>query len=167
MPGPPRKPTRLKKLQGNPSRRPLPQKEPQYQVGLPERPRWLKGLAGKCWSSLTPLLLQAKVATIGDAVALEMVCDAYMEYRAARAKVLKLGMTYEQKILVREDEDSHTEVLQIRERPEVKIASDAWKRLRSGLAEFGLTPASRSKVESLMEQQEDELDKFLGNVNYG
>ncbi|KKL11432.1 hypothetical protein LCGC14_2545870, partial [marine sediment metagenome] len=60
--------------------------------------------------------------------------------------VRKHGMTYESRHL-QMDEAGHTvERVMIRPRPEVSIASDAWKRACNMLQQFGMTPSSRTRL---------------------
>ena len=46
-------------------------------------------------------------------------------------------------------------------RPEVAIRSDAWKRHKSMLVEFGLTPSARTRVAANPEQKSGKLERFL------
>lgn len=78
-----------------------------------------------------------QVMTGADPVALGLLCDALADYMAARDVVRKKGTTYET------EGDAGT---MLRQRPEVYIAADAWRRAKLMLTEFGLTPASRAKV---------------------
>jgi P27 family predicted phage terminase small subunit len=41
------------------------------------------------------------------------------------------------------------------------MKSDAWKRIRAMLSEFGMTPASRSKVGASGPSEADPLEEFL------
>ncbi len=69
-----------------------------------------------------------------DGAALEVVISAYQEWRAAEAHVKKHGL-----VLAGAGKIVH-------KNPCVGIAKDARKQVMDGLKEFGLTPASRSKV---------------------
>jgi P27 family predicted phage terminase small subunit len=46
-------------------------------------------------------------------------------------------------------------------RPEVAMRSDAWNRMKSMLAEFGLTPSSRSRVSATGKPSQGKLARFL------
>jgi hypothetical protein len=50
--GPAPTPTRLRIIEGNPSRRPLPTDEPHYAPGIPQRPRGMSEGAKKAWEAL-------------------------------------------------------------------------------------------------------------------
>ena len=47
-----------------------------------------------------------------------------------------------------------------RVRPEQAIAADAWRRAASMLAQFGMTPAARPKVEAMPPAEPDALAVF-------
>src|SRR6188508_2316522 len=144
MSGPPRKPLQFRRAEGNLAKSKIrPESEdPQLPVGTPDRPAHLTGAARKCWEELVPILAGAKLLTLGDCKALEIGCAAYGDWIAARRVVTKEGMTYESSFV---DDDGNERKI-IRPRPEVAIASDAWKRFRAFLTEYGLTAASRGKV---------------------
>jgi P27 family predicted phage terminase small subunit len=81
------------------------------------------------------------VLTRSDGPALELLAFALAEYDASARVVLELGPTYECK--------TEAGAIMRRARLEQAIAADAWRRAAQMLASFGLTPASRSKVEAL------------------
>lgn len=94
-----------------------------------------------------------RILTMADGPALALLCDAYAEYLEAREKTSgRKGKTYE------------TTTAQggtmIRPRPEVAMASDAWRRVQRMLSEFGLTPSSRAKVVVRPKEEEDPLEKL-------
>jgi P27 family predicted phage terminase small subunit len=97
-------------------------------------------VALEVWRELAPLLTRMRVLTKADRQALALLCDALAEYRAARAVVEAQGATFTVETMSGRV---------VRARPEVAIASDAHRRARLMLAEFGLTPAGRRRVEAL------------------
>ncbi len=130
-------PTHIKLLRGNPGKRALNKREPKPARGVPRMPAHLSRRAKAAWKSIGPALDAMGVLTLADAKALELLCDVYAEYRAAREVTERDGLTYE----TFGPTGSMT-----RPRPEVAIASDAWRRMASMLREFGMTPSSRTKV---------------------
>ena len=152
-PGPPPKPTILKILSGNPGKRRLNLDEPRPPKSSGHRPVWLKGVARKTWDILHPLLSGMRVMTMADELALTMLCDVWAEWRAAREIIIRKHATYE----------SATKLGHriIRVRPEVRIASDASRRLRVMLSDFGLSPAARSRIQVSADYTEDSMAKFL------
>ena len=67
--GPPPKPTHIRLLEGNPSKRPINRREPQPEKGAPPCPRWLTAEARVAWKRITALLLGESRAEV-DAVVL-------------------------------------------------------------------------------------------------
>lgn len=123
-------PTTLKLVRGNPGKRPLNKEEPQPERRAPEKPARLTGSAASTWKQLSAYLERMGVLTIADGLALELLCDAYSDYLAARKK------GWHQR------------------------AEAAFKRIKSLLIEFGLTPASRSRIKT-GEAPADPLSDFL------
>jgi len=116
-----------------------------------EPPDWLGDRGKEAWGEILPILRAMKVATVADPVALGMLCDALAEYIEARRVVREDGATYWTR--------GKSEML--RKRPEVEIASDAWRRAKSMLSEFGLTPAARSRVSAQGSDAADPLEKWM------
>ena len=77
------------------------------------------------------------VITTVDGIGLEMICRTYEEWRE----------------YMDENEEAR--------------ADRAFKRLRSMLLEYGLTPASRTKVQSAAPKKNNTLKAFLKNGNTG
>lgn len=125
-------------------------KEPKPKTENVKVPGWLSPKAKTIFKSLREKLLDSKVLTNLDANALELLADAYHEYREARDQVEKEGRTYEG---TTENGDRL-----IRTHPAVYIADAAWKRAQKMMSEFGLTPASRSKVSAEIDREVDEYE---------
>ena len=152
MPGPPPKPTALKLLQGRAGKRALNKKEPKPKAKRPKVPAHLSPKAKTAFRNVCDLLEDMGVLTIADGLALEMMCDAYSEWRDLR-KAIEKEPTYET------TSTSGDKV--IKARPEVAMASDAWKRVKSMAAEFGLTASSRTKLQVTEPEEVDPLDAFM------
>lgn len=151
-------PTSLKILRGNPGKRALNKYEPQPTRGKPTRPVWLQGVGIDAWNELSALLDDMRVLTLADGPALALLCATYQDYRDAREVIARKGMTYE-------CATQHDSIW--RTRPEVAIMSDAAKRLRSLMTEFGLTPAARSRVHAEPEAPADPLEQLLRGPRRG
>ncbi|GLQ31654.1 phage terminase small subunit P27 family [Litoribrevibacter albus] len=149
----PAKPTALKVVTGNAGKRPLNKNEPKPEVKRPKVPAHLSPKAKTAFRGLCDLLENMGVLTIADGVALELMCDAYAEWRDCRKVVEKEGRTYQTTSMAGE--------LVYKARPEVAMASDAWKRLKAMMGEFGLTPASRTKLQTNKPEEVDPLEEFL------
>lgn len=141
-------PSQLKVVTGNRGRRPINEKEPKPTKGIPDCPSFLTPTAKVAYREISEDLNRMGILTLADKKALELLCDAYSEWRKARDFVRKHGMTYESKTVTGEDADGNTVTSILwRRRPEVDIASNAWKRIKSMLVEFGLTASSRTRLE--------------------
>jgi len=148
MAGRPRKPTSQKALGGTlqPSR--TNQDEPTPEVYLPVPPDWLSQRAKQYWTEIGGVLLVMKLTTAADGPALQLLTEALAEWAEARQFVLAKGLSYE----------IHTKQGGVMHRayPQVGIAADAWRRALAMLTQFGLTPASRSKVSALGGENEED-----------
>lgn len=164
-------PKAVRKLRGNAGKRPLGGDEPEAPKGPVSAPYWLHGKGRWAWGKIAPVLDGMGLLTTADPHALALLCDAYAEFLAAREVVWRKGMTYESRTAVdaeEEDEDKDGETktvvvwsVIVRARPEVKIASDAWKRVRAMMLEFGLTPSARTRVKGQGEVEDDELEAWM------
>ncbi|KFC87643.1 phage terminase small subunit [Hafnia alvei ATCC 13337] len=88
-----------------------------------------------------------------DAKALELLVEAYTEYRHHCEVLDEEGYTYQT--------GSATGEKIVKAHPAAAMKADAWKRIRAMLSEFGMTPASRSKVEIKAPAGEDPFAEFL------
>lgn len=139
MPGRPLKPTHLKLVTGTarPSR--INKNEPKMRREIPSAPAHLSDGAKESWGYVAVILDEMGVLTRADRVALEGLCEAYTELRAARKSLADAGsITYET--------TNATGGKMIRPRPELAMIADADRRLMAWLTKFGLTPADRSRV---------------------
>ena len=145
--GRPRKPTALKILQGNPGRRPLePEKEPQPDAAIPVCPAGLSKRALAEWHRITPHLYKLGLLSEIDLSGLAGYCICFGELFEAEAMIKKVGRwKVDQKI--------------------VKARDEALKQMRGYIVEFGLTPASRSRVrvDKKREAEVPEDEAFLAS----
>lgn len=147
MPGPPPVPTNVRLLHGNPSRRPVNDREPRPAVAPADipPPDWMNHLAADRWRKLAPELVRHGLLTVLDLDMLEVYCVAYARWREAEGFLARAGTT------VTKSPSGYIQQL-----PQVAIARGAAEQMRRVAAEFGLTPASRSRlVSSLVEPGEE------------
>jgi P27 family predicted phage terminase small subunit len=133
------KPTNLKLIQGtyrsdraNPS-------EPRPRIAIPPCPKFLQVEARKLFKETAAKLARIGLMTELDDMALSMLCQSWQEYLEATEQVRKTG------ILVKSP--NGLPVLN----PYLTVANQALKNVRSLLAEFGLTPSSRSRLSAVGE----------------
>ena len=159
--GRPRKPTAMHRLNGNPGKRALPKEgeEPapaNAKKGAPP-PYWLDNYAKTAWKHLQPMLVDMRVYTEADRYALELLVQAYAEYRRACDAIRIQGPT----IWVETKAGGY-----MMPDPAIRERNDAWRRCMGALSHFGLTPASRARIQVLPKEEEGdpfaEFDKPKG-----
>lgn len=155
MPGPAKTPTHINNLKGNPGKRAENKNEPKPENGIPNTPRYLKKLPKYWFETLAKELNQVGVITKIDSKALELLVEAYSEYRHHCDELEKEGYTYKTK-----------EGL-IKAHPAAAMKADAWKRVKAMMEQFGMSPSSRSKVSIVAKDEFDPLEEFLKGRNNG
>ena len=136
-PGPAPKPKRLKLLRGTYQPCRDAPSAPSPDPVVPSCPRWLGREAKAEWRRVTKELGKLKLLTRLDRGALIVLCQFHETHYTAYKVVHEKGFTYEN------DKGN------IVQRPEVAIMKNAAHELRLMDSEFGMTPASRSKVSAL------------------
>jgi P27 family predicted phage terminase small subunit len=149
MPGRPPKPTRLRLIQGNPGKRALPKNEPRPVAKAPSCPPWLSKEAKTEWKRIAPKLLRLGLLTEIDRAALAGYCQCWARWREAERAITRHGMTFV------------TESGYVCQRPEVGISKHARQGMRAFLAEFGMSPASRTRVAASRPEVLDEMEELL------
>lgn len=148
--GPPKKPTRLKILQGNPGKRALPDHEPQPNVNrLPEPPDHLSQSAQHVWRRLAPKLHRLGLLTEIDDDALALYCDASARWVRAKAEV-----------------DAHGDIVKTLagnpiQNPYLAVANRAAEQMRKLISDFGMTPAARTAIDVFDVPDIDPMEEFL------
>ena len=127
-------PTALKKLKGNPGKRALNEKEPKPDVEIPECPAHLTGAAVVEWKRITKELQALGIISKIDRAALAVYCMAWLDF------------VYASKMVDDEGEVVTSEKGGKYQNPWVGIKTSAMDRLVRISAEFGMTPASRTKI---------------------
>jgi len=150
------KPTTQKKIEGNPGKRCLNAKEPTPEHGVPQMPFKLSKAETAHWKRLIPILQGARVLTVADGDILGGLCRAQALADAAAAEVAKHG------VLIR-TVDSATHLPIVRTNPAIRILSDALRHVRLFAADLGLSPASRSRVTTVSDNDNEEnaLERFI------
>jgi P27 family predicted phage terminase small subunit len=127
-------------LRGNPGHRALPHGEPAPQVGLPDPPEHLPQQYKDAWPALAGQLTACGVATLLDGPSFELLVRAYVDHNAAALKVAEtLGPVWFKK-----DADG---IPYAEFNPWWTVVNKEWKKLTTMLSEFGIGPASRTRVQ--------------------
>jgi len=133
----PRKPSKLKLLEGNRGRRPI-SSEPEPMPGAPPMPPGMPSAAQTLWKHLVPELEALGLLTLVDGGALEGACRAIAQGRAADKAIEKL----QKRIGSGRSEEHDFYRLSILN----AVSRKAWGQYRAFCIEFGLTPASRTRL---------------------
>ena len=116
-------------------------------------PRWLNKSAREEWLRVMPELHRLGLLTVVDETALACYCQAYSRPRKAEAVIAKHGMTFK------------TRNGFVQKRPEVTIAREAMQLMKAFAAEFGLTPAARTRLQVSVDSTSDKdahAERFFG-----
>ena len=165
--GPNKKPTALKVLEGNPGKRPLPQNEPKPApvVKVPKPPSWMNSDGKRAWKRLAPELERLGLLTVADLETFAAACQAYgiwveceRFFKKKDPETKKVyGRTYEYTNKAGEANEVA--------RPEVKIGQKALDQFKGLMSEFGLSPASRTRIEvKPPEEGQDPMEALLSGV---
>lgn len=146
-------PTKVHELNGNPSKLRLDKRnEPQPRVGDIFCPDWLDEEARKVWERNAPELIRLGTLTIIDQDAFAAYCQVYSRWKRAE-RAIQDSFSYEFT-----DKDFKTKRA---DKPEVRIARDAWNQVKAMEAEFGMTPSSRSRIIASPEKPKDPIAEML------
>ena len=145
------KPTVIKLLEGNPGKRPINKKEPSPPKGAPSCPDWLLPDAQDEWGRLAPQLDNLGLLTAADMTAFAGYCQAYARWKEAEEFITQHGTIFK------------TPSGYVQQVPQVSIAQQNLKIMQSFCSEFGLTPASRARLQVVNndESGEDEMTFLL------
>lgn len=139
--GPAPKPTALKILEGNPGKQKLNTAEPMPQVpdAIPKPPKRLMPEAKKEWKRLAPSMVAMGLLTEVDLAAFAELCQNYAYYIAADKEVANLGE--KGPLAMMKTNSGYTQ-----QHPVLSLRRQYYELWHKGLADFGLTPASRSRL---------------------
>jgi P27 family predicted phage terminase small subunit len=144
--GPAPRPTALRLLEGNASKRAI-REEVQPSLVVPECPAWLDDEGRAEWERVAPELERMGLLTAIDGAALTGYCQAWATMRKAQQALDDHGLTF------------MTDTGYVQQRPEVSIAMKSWQLLKAFAAEFGLTPSARARIAPPRREEEvDPLD---------
>lgn len=146
-PGPRPKPTRVKELEGNPGKRPLPRNEPRPQLPV-KRPRGMGRGQRAYWDQHAPELERLRILTGLDVPAMRLMAEHYTFALEAAEILGKEGLI-------------------VKGRDGTK-KNPAWQALRDATgmylrlaAEFGMTPSARTRLQLPPEVEQLSLADLL------
>ena len=145
------KPTAIKQLEGNPGKRQLNTYEPKPNQKVPTCPKWLDDEAKKEWKRLAKQMEQLGILTEVDMAAFAGYCQSYARWKEAEEFISKHGA------IVKTPSGYWQQV------PQVSIAQQYMKQMTKFCEQFGLTPASRSRIvtDKSDDSAEDAMEQLL------
>jgi P27 family predicted phage terminase small subunit len=149
VPGRPPKPTKLKLLEGNPGKRPLNKREPQYDVAVPTRPEWLLPEAKREWGRVVPELVAKGLIALVDRAALAAYCQCWALYVDAVKDVMENGTSF---VTDRGYEGP---------RASVGVMVKMQQAMSTYASKFGFTPSDRARIAVPGGEEKDEFSEFL------
>jgi P27 family predicted phage terminase small subunit len=138
------KPTAVKRLEGNPGKRPLNGREPKPPPKLPKCPPWLESEAKKEWRRVSKQLEGLGLLSEVDMAAFAGYCQAYARWKEAEQFISKHGP------IVKTPSGYWQQV------PHVAMAQSYLKIMSRFCEQFGLTPSARSRMVSEREHLPDD-----------
>ena len=149
--GRPRKPTKLRLLQGNPGKRPINQNEPKPKPRTkdPSPPDTLSAVGRKEWRRTARELLAVGLLTDLDMAAFQGYCHIYERWADAEANLRQYGAVIRTK---------KTQTLV--HSPYWSVANKAWDQMRAFWSDFGMTPVARTRID-LTTVEEDDFTEWM------
>ncbi|MBV8780746.1 MAG: phage terminase small subunit P27 family [Phycisphaerae bacterium] len=154
--GPAPTPTAILKLRGS-WRGNVNRREPKPATGAPPCPMWLSPAAKEVWDQMIDQMASLNMVTQVDEKALARYCDAFIRWKAAAAFLDKNGEVYTLK-------DAAGKVKCVMPFPQMSTYKGMAVLLLKLEQEFGLTPASRSRIQVSPESEKpsDNKARFFG-----
>ena len=128
------KPTALKRINGNPGRRPLNDSEPVVALGGFSCPKYLNDEARREWRRVVRDLKGAGVLARVDRATLEGYCVSYARWRLAEEEIETEGIT------ITGPKGG------VMKNPAVTVAVQERMLMLKFMSELGMTPSSRSRL---------------------
>lgn len=144
-------PTQLKLVKGTARKGRMNADEPRPDLGIPAAPDHLNPYALMEWGRITPVLYRMGLLTDLDMAALAAYCVCYARWKEAEEKINRTGLMIK---------TTNGNAVQS---PLVGIANRSLDLMGKFLAEFGLSPSSRSRVTATEnKKQESKFGAFGG-----
>ena len=119
----------------------------QLEPGIPECPDYLDDIGRREWARVSKLLLSMRVITEADYIALGSLCQSYSTMIQAQRQLSKTGLLIQ------------TKTGYPIQNPLLSIIAQERNVINKLICEFGLTPASRTRVNMIIEEKKA-VNKF-------
>jgi P27 family predicted phage terminase small subunit len=142
----------MKKLAGNPGKRPLNENEPQPRAASARVPHGLTPGAQKYWRGMARDLIALEVLTVSDVPAFILMAEHYAVARQAAHDLVQDGKL---KLTVIDTNGNE------RKAPLLQVLRDNAAAYRMFAVEFGMTPSSRGRIKVGPPEEEPDLATLL------
>lgn len=155
--GPAAKPSILHLVNGNPSKKKLvsPEKKPFLEVKLPPAPKELQGEARKEWRRMGSELVKVGMMTALDKPAFVLYCLAWERLVLLQRELN--GRLQQSENIVDALSWSSDKTGYEQKSVLVQLLEGAQKDVYSYMQQFGLSPSSRARLESVMEKHQAQM----------
>jgi len=153
------KPTKLKIVEGNPGKRPLPKNEPEPKVVAPPMPKTLDKYSKKAWKRLEPILLRNGLLTEADGDNFQALCTVVGKLEVI-AKI-KADPDFAFVLLYSVMDSAGNEKPAVKINPVLVEERLLHAQLRQYAPEFGLTPRGRVGLSLGDGGGKDPMDEFV------
>lgn len=163
MRGPAPKPDVIKKLEGNPGKRKLREKDLNAMLmsEVPKPPKKLMKDAKKAWARMAPLLTACGLLTEMTVDYFAEVCQWYARYTVTEKKIMEGG---EEGVYKTQSSESGY----MSQHPMITQMNQYYDKWEKGIKEFGMTPMSWARYMSIAgnaaggaDDEDDPLEKML------
>jgi P27 family predicted phage terminase small subunit len=162
------KPSAVKKLEGNPGKRPLNTEEPTPPVEIPDCPKHITGHAREEWLRASELAKKLGILTALDRSVFSAYCEAWGLWVEACEHLAKEGVLLRPPSAPGEKETlfglipaKAVNPAQMAFNNWYHVKNKAWEQFTKLASELGFSPTSRSRVHGSQETDKDESADFL------
>jgi len=165
--GPKPRPTALRILEGNPSKRPLPKNEPKPPPIAPKCPHWLHKYGKQEWKRVAPPLERLGLLTQMDLATLVGYCQSFAMLREATEFMNEFGPTYAlfertETGAIKHDQEGKPVLRYMQQYPAVSIANKAMANIKAFSGLFGFSPSDRGQMHIPgADEEEDPMERLL------
>lgn len=150
-------PTHLRIVTGNPGKRPINGAEPKPRRSRPPAPTHLDKESKAIWDVVVKELDDISILTSIDIFAVEVLCAAISDHRSSIRQIARNATAHTSDKRAKRDPTfsqdgqyymtvNQSGSTMWRAHPALALKSDADRRIRGWCAEFGLTPAARTRL---------------------
>lgn len=150
-------PTQIKKLRGNPGRRPLNALEPQSKRCKPVPPAYADELDKEIWNHYTTVLDDMDMLTEADYFTLVNLTNIEKQIILLQSDIKKEGFT----VTILKMDSLGNEIKEVKSNPKVTQLHRLYSTYVRYSVLFGLDPSSRVRLKTNKPKEKDALEDFL------